>query len=207
MPFVLPYIEGVPDVLARQTVLRAAIEFCEKTKYWRYELDNITPVKNIKIYDLELPDESVVSSIEEPIDHDGQLIELKTKHWLGNNIDNWKTLTADKANYIYVPMVGQIRLVPYPSVTSFNKLAISVILKPKPSSKTIPDFLFDEYFECLAEGAKSLLYKMPKKDWSDLNLYMDSRAIFEKGMADAEAKSMSGFKTEDRKNKVRAFYF
>lgn len=207
MPYVLPYVEACPDIVAEIAVVRASIEFCEKTKYWRHDLDDVTPVKNIKEYDLIIPDDSMISSIDEPIEHDGHEILLKTKHWISQNVANWKTVSSSRADYLYVPSTGKIRLVPYPDVTAVRKLSISVILKPIPTAATVPDFLFNDYFEAIADGAKAILYKIPNKPWTDLGLYEDSRAAFDKAMEDAESKSRAGFRTEDRRNKVKPHYF
>jgi len=207
LPYVMPYVDGCPDIVAEQAILRASIEFCERTQYWRYDLSPITPVKNIKEYTLSLPSGSAISSVEDPVYHAGTEISLVTRDWLSKNVANWKTITKSKAEYIYVPEPGKIRLVPYPSETSVGALEVSVILKPKPDATTIPDVLFDEYFECISEGAKYKLFSIPKKDWSDTESSLIAKAIFDDGIEGAVSKSKSGFKTEDRRNKVRAHYY
>jgi len=200
--FVAPDVPGAPNSLIERAVLRACIEFCEETKYWRYRDEGLVIVSGIKEYDLSPDTDSQVETVNDPITVNGKKIYQRTKTWLDQNLNNWETLTGKDPKYFQVESKGLIRLVPFPDAD--GAMSASMILKPIPTATTVPDFLFDDYYNAIADGARFFLMEPPGKEWTNTELSIYYGNKFQQAKDKAEAKARADFKTEDTINRVKA---
>lgn len=205
--YVLPDVPGCPIVMVENAILTAAIEFCDKSLYWTYDHDPITVVANVPEYELSLPDDSQLIQILDTAKLNNKDISQRTRVWLNNNVTNWQTLTQNQPEHFYIQRPWVIRLVGIPMVTSINGLVLEIALKPTPTATTLPDVVFNEWFEAISYGARSKLMEMPGKEWSEPNTALKYGAIFDQRISDASAKQRAGFRRQDRNNKARARFF
>ena len=134
-------------------------------------------------------------------------IQQKTKDWLDDNVEDWQNLRREAIQYYRVISPGKIVIVPTPSVTIIQGMAVELILKPTFDAETLPDIIYDDYADGIAIGAKSRLMLMPNKKWSNLKLGAYFKGEFEKVIADAKSKARSGYRTENRKTRSKPHFF
>lgn len=160
-PMVQVNVPECPAIIINDTVVRAAIEFCEKSTFWRYSLDNIPTVDGVDTYTLEPPLTTVVSDIIWATYNDTPLTE-KTESgiqpYVGPGIPTYFTLSNPR----------ELQVAPEPGTGGVVKLRVA--LKPAPNATTIEEYVLDEWSEAFQHGALQRLYAMPKKPWSDPQL-------------------------------------
>ncbi len=206
-PYILPNVPLCPDVLAEQKIIDSCIEFCEQTYYWRYTHPPMPMLATVSDYELTLPSDAQVASIIEPINFNGEKVYGKTKEWLDLYEDQWEDKTGDKTRCYYNKSTSVIRVIPTPITTVASAIKLDVALKPLPISKTVKDFLFDEFYQVIANGALAKLYAMPEQRFHSLKLADRHLALFDDGIRKATVKAKSGFKTDQRFKRSRAHFF
>lgn len=208
-PYVLPEVKGCPEPLADIHILAASIEFCAKTHYWLYTHAAIDLVADTKTYTISRPSIYVeIETIIDPVYINGQKVWQKTKEWLDANISDWQSTSGSTPLYYTIPSPGVIRPVPYPDANITGGIEeITLALKPKPNATLLEDFLFDEFYEVIANGAKARLMEMPEKEWSNPNLAMYYQGKFDHAVVMARTKAKSGYNTDHRYRRSKAHFF
>lgn len=208
LPFVLPEVPGCPGPLAEQRVLTACIDFCERTNYWRYESDPMPMEADLDEYEVDIPSGSQLVTIIDPINFNGKKIYSTTKEQLDKNEnDDWQDKQGDTPNSYYNKSLGVFRPVPYPETTISDAIKLDLALKPLPTATTVEDFLFNEFFQTIADGALAKLFALPKKAWSDPSLSVYHAGMFDDAVSEATTKAKSGFKTHERYRRSKAHFF
>lgn len=198
-------VPGCPAPLVDNAVLKIAIDFCEKTHYWRQEHQPITVTKTVKQYRLSVPKDATIETVLEPLSFDGQEVVLTTTDKLNKDDIGWRKSTGFPKN-AYITLPWAINLVPIPTDSVINGLNLEIILKPTFDSATLPNFLYDEFLEKIASGAKALLMRMPNKEWTDVKTSATYETLYREARMEAASKARAGYKTEDRRNKSKAHY-
>ena len=93
---------------------------------------------------------------------------------------------------MYQPIPTQVRVVPALETGATGTLSLRVSLKPKRTADTIEEWLFDEYFEAIAEGAVARLREYRGEPYSDPAGAAAARAKFLAGAHTARARSEAG---------------
>ena len=208
LPYILPEVIGCSDLLAKQKVISACIEFCEKSHYWRYTHPAINLVKDQKTYSLTMPADAQLVTIIDPVYYNGEKIEQHTKEYLDRYNQDWQDSFGMNATSYTIPSKGVIRPIPYPDAALTGGIEeINLALKPTPAATSVEDFLLDDFFEVIAFGAKGRLMSMPGVEWSDINLGVYYLDLFEEAIYTARTKIKSGLNTDQRYRKSRAQYF
>lgn len=207
-PYILPEVPGCSEPLADQRILSACIEFCKKSHYWEYTHPAINLVADQPTYALTLPANSQLVTVIDPIYYNGQKIEQRTKEWLDQYKGSWQTSQGMTPYCFMMPLINVIRPVPYPDAALVGGIEeIKLVLKPDPAATTVEDFLFDEFFENIADGAKHKLMSMPGKEWSNPELSLFYKTLFDDAIIAARTKVKSGYKQDHRYKRSRAHYF
>lgn len=157
-------VPGCPNPLIKEEVLSAAIEFCQRT--WAYTKDITESVsKDAETVTITLPEGTGIVGVNSFTDENGDT-EYEIDY-SGN-------------------VVSLEKPVPYDS-----DLIINVALKPLPTVSSLPDFLFNDWYQTIAAGAKAKLMIIPGKEWSNPNLAVIHSNLFEDGVGDAIRKEFS----------------
>ncbi|WP_022667916.1 hypothetical protein [Desulfospira joergensenii] len=157
-------VPGCPNPLIKEEVLTAAIEFCRRT--WAYTDDINQPVFK--------GDETITVSLPE-----GTWI-VGVNHYTYSNGD--KVYEVDSS--------GNIITLEDPIPYDFD-MVINVALKPLETVSSLPNFLFNDWFQTIAAGAKAKLMIMPGRAWSNPNLAVIHSDVFEDGVGDAMREQFS----------------
>jgi len=193
LPEVLPYVHDVPEVVAVQAIRNACIEFCEETHYLQENLDPITGLLNIGLYDLDANDSNYkVVEIMQAYYGD-QLLIPKSQEQLNQiyRTSNWETLSGNPY-YYFRTRAGEIRLVTKPILTEANKLNVKAAIAPKRASTTVDEELFERFLEYISYGARARLYNTPNQPYYDPKTSMEYTKRFYDAIGEVRTRVYKG---------------
>ncbi|QKJ87409.1 hypothetical protein PMPD1_2467 [Paramixta manurensis] len=163
LPFIRSRINGPLDMMMRNAVINASVQFCRESLYCR-EYVEIGNVEKGQTVELTTPDQPVkcvrllnITFADEPLPyHDYYLM-------------NSNTLCFRR-----------------------KLLAVNAVIavEPRISAAVVPDALADDYAEAVAFGALQELYMMPGKPWTDPQRSEYYRLRFTDGFRDAYRKAL-----------------
>jgi hypothetical protein len=198
IPDIRVHIPEIPSFVATRELLRAAREFCEETRAWRYSF-NLSTIANTATYDLissaGLTNVELVDVVSIKNTDGGEPVKGKTYYWLDANLSDWRSETAEEATWYVLDSNNTIRLVHTPASTTANKYHVRMAVKPLLTSTAISDLIENKYDEYLIHGALSRLYLIPRKPWSDARLGAYHRDRFELSWPGARADAANEFQT------------
>lgn len=161
LPYVRPFAPGVPDPTAYRHIRNATIEFCERTRLWKWE-----DTYDITASDCEqilTPSGSILHDIEVVLFNGKELRAVGTRD-LDRLMPHWRT-EDDGGLPQFVTQIEQntIRIVPRLEGT----LYLCLRLKPSKDTMELPDFIASEYSECIGWGALGRLLMIPGQSYSN----------------------------------------
>jgi hypothetical protein len=186
LPYIMPYVDGCPRPVAEKLLRSAIIEFCEKTRAWRY-------IVNVE---LTVQDQSVTPPPYTTIH------EIEQATWNGQPLDptqftqaapDQMTGRVSQGAPKWITQIGPDMLSVYPFMA--GAVALSVFLKPKTDQRfgldptdplhdaynVCPAFMFHQHAEPLAAGALARLFALPNQRFTDVEqagFYMQKFALF-----------------------------
>lgn len=193
LPEVMPYVHDVPEVVAVQAIRNACIEFCEETHYLQENLDPITGIKDIGLYDLDANDSNYkVVEIMQAYYGD-QLLIPKSQEQLNQiyRTSNWENLSGNPY-YYFRTRAGEVRLVTKPILTEANKLNVKAAIAPKRASTTVDDELFERFLEYISYGARARLYNTPNQPYYDPKTAMEYTKRFYDAIGEVRTRVYKG---------------
>ena len=199
-PNVRLYAPGVSDPTMYFALREAAIEFCERTRLWRYE--DVFTVTAEQCEAIFTPDGTVVHEIEK-VEFDGQELDHVTPTYLDQRMHLWRTDGAMTGIPRYVTQTepNTIRLLPQGSGT----VGLFLWLKPSQDAEEVPDWMADQYRETIAYGALGRILLIPNQSFTNLELGAAFGAAFQ---AKLDGSSTKGFTGQQRAFvRTRATFF
>lgn len=166
LPNIRMYAPGVADPTAYFAIRQAAIEFCERTRMWRYE-DEFEIVAD-DFEGLLSPPSSVVHEIE-AVWFDGQKLTPKTTNQLDEMVPAWRngdTKPTGTPSYYTQTEPNTIVLAPFGTGT----VKLSLFLKPAQDADEVPDFLADQHRETIAWGALARILLIPNQSFTNAEM-------------------------------------
>lgn len=200
---VRPWAPGVPDQTAFQALRGSAIEFCERTKLWKYESTTAVLATDPATSTIVTPAGSAVFDIEVAL-FDGQELDPKATRDLDSILPGWRTGGIGTGNPQYITQIEQGKLTLVPAPYADGSLYLCLRLKPSKTATTLPDFM-DEYAEFIGWGALGRLLTVPGQSYSnpELATYYTTRFL-----GKLDALSLKGTKGQQNAPKrTRASYF
>ena len=190
-------IPEVPKSVIQLYLLRAARTFCQETRAWRVDfLLSVTGTIATQSLVSSLPTGTeLVDIISIKNTGGGQPVSPRTYAWLDTNTSDWRSDTGLNANYYLMDGNNTIRWVPTPSKTTANLYDVRVAVKPLRTATSLDTTLTNHYDEELINGTLGLLYMMPRKPWTDLNLAQYHQSMFMNSMPRARAEATDEFQT------------
>lgn len=165
-------IPEIPTFVARREFIRAAREFCEKTRAWRVDIQiSVTAATpTVDISGLLPANTELVDIISMKNFDGGAPVVPRTYAWLDINTSDWRSEEALDANWYILDGNNVIRFIYTPSTTVANKYYARVAVKPVLAATVLDDVMANKYDETLVDGALQRLFSLPRKPWTDLNL-------------------------------------
>lgn len=174
---------------------RAVIEFCEKSHFWQEDIGPLRVVATTNSYDISPPRGLSVVSV------------------IGVFANSCELVRSDDPDITYRYFQNSpfaIAVEPHAELIG-SDLSIYAALKPdiKPGdSFKCSEALLDQYRDVIISGAKSMLYKVPRKPWTDTQLANNYWQSFEVASSEALRTQARGFlRIADKTTEVkRPFY-
>jgi len=138
---VRPSAPGIPEPRLEHAVLRAAQDFCDRTRAWKVELDPTTTRAGAVEYDLEL-------------ERNVELVRIESATLNGIPFAVWRDGDLPRSRYVYTPdsktlMFGE-------PMEAGARLVLTCTVKPGNAAAGIDDALFDRYVTLIALKAVSI---------------------------------------------------
>ena len=184
LPGMMVYAPGLADPTAYFGIRQAVIDFCEKTRLWKFE-DAYTYSQD----DGELlsPEGSVIHEIE-LVKFNGLELRKVTPQWLDRTVPNWRGETAVESGapqYITQTVPNNIIVVP----AATGELYYSLVLKPSQDCMSVPAFIADQHRETIAFGALARVLMIPNQTFTDVQMAAAFASAFQ---AKIDVKAASG---------------
>lgn len=186
VPFVAPEVPGCPEVLIKQALVQAAIEFCAETLAWQEIQDPIVLIDKSNELDVEVPRDARIVTVKD-IWASNRKLRPVTMDQLFERIPNWQTAEGSEPVYYNASADWQtIRIFPIPLDSKRAKITMRVAYAPTLSATTLPDEIVTKHLDGLTGGAKSRLMLMPGRSWSSAQLAGVYRVQFNDQMLKAK---------------------
>lgn len=164
-------VPGVGPDLLTDAVRDALIEFCERSRAYRYDVPAIDVVGLTATYTPTLPDGTRLWDVISA-KHNGKTLDPTTKPWLDAHINRWgeANTTGVPGYYLLTNDRQSVRLVKTPADSLDDGLELELALKPTRAATSVPDFILEDHKYCIQDGAKWKLFSMQKKPWTSPQL-------------------------------------
>jgi hypothetical protein len=183
---ILPFAPGCSEPAMHMGIRQAAIEFCERTRLWRF--DDEFKVTDGDCEGILAPYGAVLHEIEAVL-FGGQELEPKATAWLDLHMRGWRTGDlAGIPKYFTQTEPNTIRLVPFNPGT----LRLNVWLKPAQDATELPDWMADQYRETIAHGALSRILLIPKQSFTNIPLGTAFGTLFQGKLNELFTKGFTG---------------
>ncbi len=182
---VQPEVPVCPQPIVLEAILRASIEFCERTRLFD-ETVSVTTTAGDSEYTL-----SVTSGYTA---HDILYVKKTSDDtYLGASkrevFDASNTYTDDgEPTAYYLTATGKLKLGPVPTASDLDTYSVKLIIKPSTSATTVQDALADHWALVIAAGAKSFLYAQKNTAWYAPDEAAVKGAFFTAGVNRAKAE-------------------
>lgn len=186
LPYLLPDVPGAPDTLVKQAIMRAANEFCRESGVWSEIQDPMVVLDNINEYELDVPTGSQIVTIKSIWMVNRELVPV-TMERLQELIPNWQEAKgSDPAYYNAAHDYASFRIYPIPLGANKARMTVRAVYTPNQFGTFLPQFLVDVYLDEILAGAKYRLMTMPNKAWSNPELGLVNKALFDDGIVKAK---------------------
>lgn len=203
LPRVAYEVIGCPIPVMLNEIKESVINFCEESLAYTTDVE-VTLVEGQRQYSLTLPVNQKV------------LRALRVTNWQGGILDtlveetlpgHWKDMDGTPTGY-FLTVDKDIVFYEKPREGDEGKI-ISVKLAIKPSkldtTTTIPDWLYEDYEEGIAAGARHNLQMIRDKDWSSKKSAKDNLAVFKKHVTIARKRALQSYTDQSRFVTPRVF--
>jgi len=193
------YAPGVADPAMYFGIRQAAIEFCERTRLWRYEDEFTVSVDEAEF--LAAPNGADIHEIE-AVFFNGQELEPAATSWLDDHLAGWRTNTLSGLPKYYTQTEPDtIRLAPFQAGT----VSLSVRVKPSQDAETLPDWMVNQHRETLAHGALARILLMPNQSFTNPELGAAFGALFARKLDGLFDKGFTGQQRAKKRTKANFF--
>lgn len=142
-PDVLPDVPpDTPEPTVEHALLRAAQDFCQRTRAWRLDLDPFTTQDAVTEYDLELEPQS-------------ELVRIESATLNGFPLTVWRVGDAACGQFLSCADGKTLRL--NRPMSADGVIVVTACLKPGNTASGVDDALFDRYVTTIALGAVARL--------------------------------------------------
>ena len=199
----MPYVLGCPEPLAKQALLDAAIEFCNRSAAVSISLDPITVVKGIATYEVETPAQTGVAAVLR-LWYDGHLL-TPVPYDTATALFEQSGGTPRYFFGQYVDEVFSVTLMPTPDKPLANGLRIRAALTPNRNATQVHEILFDRYVDDVVQGAIGIICAVPDQPFSDAAQATVASTRARAGANLARGEIMHGNVQSSLSVKMRAF--
>lgn len=198
LPQILVRAQGCPEPIALDAIRQAAIEFCERTRLWRYT-DTFDFTGNTEIATL---DYSVLMEIENAR-MDGRALTPVSINYLNDVYpdQDWEAMEASFPKFITQKADGTFIVVPAVN----GQLKMTLILKPSNDADELPDFIDREYRRVITDGALAEVMLIANQPYTNPDLAAVHGSRFQQSLDSLASKTISGQQRAPVRTKTSLF--
>jgi len=175
--YVTPYVPNVAYKAFEDAVRDAAIEFCEKTYIWKVDSDRLDVVADTQTVLLSTSDADAGSADPFAVDNvkykqDGEdddqftnLDPISEEQSDAHRSSAWKFETATTPNGYWLGEDLLLYFYEIPTEDSTGGLLVKMVMKPNKTCTELPSFLYDNWHDAIASGAKAILLAQNAQPW------------------------------------------
>lgn len=195
-PDVLPDLPGCPPEIALRAIRHTVIEFCEKSLIHQVTLDPITVMAGFTQYDFDVPKGFRVQKIMkawfkglelEPVAPDS----IRAPDAYSTVIGGYRATETPPVAYTQLDF-STVSFLPTPDRKYPSAVTMRVALAPLRDSTEFVDFLYEQWGEFLACGAKARLMLSPGKPYSNNESAVVNQGRYTTALNDARQRAIHG---------------
>ncbi len=208
-PDVIPAAQLCPNPIIRREIVNAIRDLCERSMLWTHPLTPMDVVADQSEYQM-LAANAEISGIDRA-KFDGKTIFPTSETALDEDdtqeeYTTWRDKTTDIPDRYFGTFEKKIRLVYTPDADLTDGLEVWANLIPLETATEVPAFLWENFKDMIADGAKGRLKAIVDMPWTDINLAGTFLQSFEAQMMAAKQKKYSGFQRVKTRAIVRTRY-
>lgn len=208
-PDVIPAAQRCPNPIIRREVINACRDLCDRSMLWVQELDPIDVVADVAEYQLSLTTADIAGA--DRATFNGKKIDPVSETALDEDLtqeepDTWRDKTVDVPERFFVTVDKKIRLVYTPNAALSGGLKVWVYIMPLITAIEVPAFIWENFKDMIADGARGRLKSILDMPWTDLNAASGYLNSFEAQMPAAREKKHKGFQRAPLRSYVRTRY-
>ena len=208
---VIPAAQLCPNAVIRKEIVNACREFCRRTNLWIQDLLPISIVADQAEYALTVSGADIVAGERATVEGNADPLGAVSEQALDadeRETEYWRTRTGElsEVKRYFVTPLYYIRLVYIPNTALADGLLVACSVMPLEASTEVPLFLFNEFKEIIANGARGRLKLMPNMPWTDLRLGAGFYDLFEQGIFSGRQKKFTGFQKVKTRDIIRTHY-
>lgn len=186
LPEVMQFLPDVPEHIAKNAIRNAAIEFCEKTRYWQIDIDPISVVAKKNNYVIETPSGTKYVGMVNAY-FDTNLMIPKGPDELARiyRMGDWQQVEGTP-QYVTQIIKPEVILVPTPYADKADCFHVRVSIAPTRDSDEITQDIYENYLMVIANGAKAILYNTPGQPYFDRTAAKECMMYFRAGIANTK---------------------
>lgn len=184
-------VPGATKEIIDDAIRSSARKFCSDTHLYVRQLTAINIVALTPTYTLTAPSDTAIVDVEH-VEINDKPIGAVSEDLLNKSNENWRTQESTEPTQIMVDPEKVLRLKQIPTEDITGGLKVWVSLKPNPTTTVIPDFIYDDWFDCVLNGALSKLLKQPNQVWTNIQLGNFYENEYDGEMTKARGKRITG---------------
>lgn len=203
MPRVAYEVIGCPIPIILKEIKQSVIRFCEESVSYTVDT-SVTLIEGQREYTLTLDANLVPVRPVRVIREDGGILGPVVEDLFPGD---WEVFEGKPTGY-FMSMDKKIVFYEKPREDDAGDvISIKVAVKPSKTNTltTIPDWIYEDYEEGIAAGAKYGLQMIRDKDWSSKKSASDNLMLFKKAVTTARRKALKSNTIQSRYVRPRVF--
>lgn len=206
-PDVLPDVPGCPADVAIRAIRNTVIEFCEKSLIHQVTQDPISIRANLTDYDLDAPSGYRVHKVMKAWFQGNELSpvapdDIVTPEAYNPSVGGYTPSKSQPTGYTQKDSES-VSFLPIPNQDYPKAITMRVALVPLRDSTKFDDFLYEQWGEYIACGAKARLMLTPGKPYTNQDAAAVNQARYMTALNDARQRAIRGNVRSDLSVKMR----
>ncbi len=167
-------------------------EFCVKTLLYIRQLTPFDLVAGQVNYTLVPPDAETGIVGVERCEINSVPVAYASEDLLNRTSEAWTNIETDSPVNVMIDVEKILKLKESPTTTILDGIVVWVSLKPSPTSDEVPDFIYEDWFDCILYGILARLFKTPSKTYTNINLGVFYEREYKGELTRAKGKKITG---------------
>jgi hypothetical protein len=181
------------DAVLTHALRQSFSNFCEKSHFWHMQLDTVVVEDEVTTYELSPGNYFLLLDIKKVTVPDGEVKQSASDtgiyaRWDQSSADSIDLYSIDPGDEVTI--VAAVKPVEYNDGFYFSKLILA------------------DYREAILNGARAYLFRLPQKEWTDLQQFQLCDTLFNSVCGDARRRQKDSFSRSGNRvsDKPRTFY-